>query len=127
MRRKKARRAIRRVGERREATVRVAERDTVVSTIASDGGRGVSRLFTTIITPTTSQMSVTFRRGTMVDIADPDVPSGVAAGEGGAAPPEVPEVPSGVRTRSQRECTVAAAAGDLTRLKYAHENGCARV
>ena len=45
MRRKKARRAIRRVGERREATVRVAERDTVVSTIASDDGRGVSRLF----------------------------------------------------------------------------------
>jgi hypothetical protein len=49
----------------------------------------------------------------------------------GAAPPEDlarrdPDVPSGVRTRSQRarECTNAAAAGDLTRLKYAHENGC---
>ena len=60
----------------------------------------------------------------MVDAADPDVPSGVAAGEGGAAPPEVPEVPSGVRTRCQRDCTDAAAAGDLTRLKRAHENGC---
>ena len=35
MRRKEARRAIRRVEERRDATVRVAERDTVVSTIAS--------------------------------------------------------------------------------------------
>ena len=34
MRRKKARRAIRRVGERRDVTVRVDERDTVVSTIA---------------------------------------------------------------------------------------------
>ena len=53
----------------------------------------------------------------MVDAADPDVPSGVAAGDGGAAPAEVPEVPSGVLTRSQRECTDAAAAGDLTRLK----------
>ena len=49
----------------------------------------------------------------------------------GAAPPEDlarrdPDVPSGVRTRSQRarECTNAAAAGDLTRLKYADENGC---
>ena len=49
----------------------------------------------------------------------------------GAAPPEDlarrdPDVPSGVRTRSQRarECTNAAAAGDLTRLKYVHENGC---
>ena len=69
-------------------------------------------------------MSVTFRRDTMVDVADPDVPSGVAAGEGGAAPPEVPEVPSGVLTRSQQECTDAAAAGDVTRLKRAHENGC---
>ena len=26
----------------------------------------------------------------MVDVADPDVPSGVAAGEGGAAPPKYP-------------------------------------
>ena len=59
----------------------------------------------------------------MVDVADPDVPSSVAAGEGGAAPPEVPEVLPGVLIRSQRECTDAAAAGDLTRLKYAHENG----
>ena len=49
----------------------------------------------------------------------------------GAAPPEDlarrdPDVPSGVRTRSQRarECTNAAAAGDLTRLKRANENGC---
>ena len=69
-------------------------------------------------------MSVTFRRDATVDVADPDVPSGVAAGEGGAAAPEVPEVPSGVRTRSQRECTDAAATGDLTRLKRANENGC---
>ena len=60
----------------------------------------------------------------MVDVADPDVPSGVAAGEGVATPPEIPEVPSGVLTRSQQECTDAAAAGDLTRLKRAHENGC---
>ena len=60
----------------------------------------------------------------MVDVADPDVSSGVADGERGAAAPEVPEVPSGVLTRSQRECTDAAAAGDLTRLKRAHENGC---
>ena len=60
----------------------------------------------------------------MVDVADADVPSGVAAAEGGATPPEVPEVPSGVRTCSQRECTDAAAAGDVTRLKRAHENGC---
>ena len=60
----------------------------------------------------------------MVDAADPDVPSGVAAGEGGAAPPEVHEVPPGVLTRSQRECTDDAAAGDLTRLKRANENGC---
>jgi hypothetical protein len=60
----------------------------------------------------------------MVDVADPDVPSGVAAGECVATPPEIPEVPSGVRTRSQQECTDAAAAGDLTRLKRAHENGC---
>jgi hypothetical protein len=76
--------------------------------------------------PITSQISVTFRRDTMVDVADPDVPSCVAAGEGGAAPPEVSEVPSpsGVLTRSQRECTDAAAAGDLTRLKRANENGC---
>ena len=57
----------------------------------------------------------------MVDVADPDVPSGVAAGEGGAAPAEVP---SGARTRCQRDCTDAAAAGDLTRLKRANENGC---
>ena len=118
MRRKEARRAIRRVEERRDATVRVAERDTVVSAIASDDGRGVARLFTSAV------ISVTFRRDTMVDVADPDVPSGVAAGEGGATPPEVPGVPSGVLTRSQQECTDAAAAGDLTRLKYAHENGC---
>ena len=69
----------------------------------------------------TSQISVTFRRDTMVDAADPDVPSGVAAGEGGAAPAEVP---SGARTRCQRDCTDAAAAGDLTRLKRANENGC---
>ena len=74
--------------------------------------------------PDLRQISVTFRRDTMVDVADPDVPSSVAAGEGGAAPPEVPEVPSGVLTRSQRECTDAAAAGDLTRLKRANENGC---
>ena len=58
MRRKEARRAIRRVEERRDATVRVAERDTVVSTIASDDGRGVSRLFTTIITPTSQSPSL---------------------------------------------------------------------
>ena len=118
MRRKEARRAIRRVEERRDATVRVAERDTVVSAIASDDGRGVARLFTSAV------ISVTFRRDTMVDVADPDVPSGVAAGECVATPPEIPEVPSGVRTRSQQECTDAAAAGDLTRLKRAHENGC---
>ena len=118
MRRKEARRAIRRVEERRDATVRVAERDTVVSAIASDDGRGVARLFTSAV------ISVTFRRDTMVDVADPDVPSGVAAAEGGAAPLDVPEVPAGVLTRCQRECTDAAAAGDLTRLKYAHENGC---
>ena len=60
----------------------------------------------------------------MVDVADADVPSGVAAAEGSATPPEVPEVPSSVRTCSQRECTDAAAAGDVTRLKRAHENGC---
>ena len=52
----------------------------------------------------------------MVDVADPDVPSGVAAGECVATPPEIPEVPSGVRTRSQQECTDAAAAGDLLSL-----------
>ena len=115
MRRKEARRAIRRVEERRDATVRVAERDTVVSAIASDDGRGVARLFTSAV------ISVTFRRDTMVDVADPDVPSGVAAGDGGAAPAEVP---SGARTRCQRDCTDAAAAGDLTRLKRANENGC---
>ena len=115
MRRKEARRAIRRVEERRDATVRVAERDTVVSAIASDDGRGVARLFTSAV------ISVTFRRDTMVDVADPDVPSGVAAGEGSAAPAEVP---SGARTRCQRDCTDAAAAGDLTRLKRANENGC---
>ncbi len=57
----------------------------------------------------------------MVDVADPDVPPGVAAGEGVAA---LPEVLSGVRTRRQRDCTYAAAAGDLTRLKRANENGC---
>ena len=118
MRRKEARRGIRRVEERRDATVRVAERDTVVSAIASDDGRGVARLFTSAV------ISVTFRRDTMVDVADPDVPSGVAAAEGGAAPLDVPEVPAGVLTRCQRECTDAAAAGDLTRLKYADENGC---
>ena len=55
--------------------------------------------------PDLRQISVTFRRDTMVDVADPDVPSGVL-------------------TRSQRECVDAAAAGDLTRLKSAHENGC---
>ena len=60
----------------------------------------------------------------MVDVADADVPSGVAAAEGSATPPEVSEVPSSVRTCSQRECTDAAAAGDVTRLKRAHENGC---
>ena len=57
----------------------------------------------------------------MVDVADPDVPSGVAAGDGGAAPAEVP---LGALTRCQRDCTDAAAAGDLTRLKRANENGC---
>ena len=57
----------------------------------------------------------------MVDVADPDVPPGVAAGEGVAA---LPDLPSGVRTRRQRDCTDAAAAGDLTRLKRANENGC---
>jgi|TARA_B100000683_G_scaffold273170_1_gene318145 hypothetical protein len=43
MRRKKARRAIRRVGERRDVTVRVDERDTVVSTIASVYARETTR------------------------------------------------------------------------------------
>ena len=71
--------------------------------------------------PELRQFSVTFRRDTMVDVADPDVPSGGAAGEGSAAPVEVP---SGARTRCQRECTDAAAAGDLTRLRRANENGC---
>ena len=42
-RRKQARRANRRVEKRRDATVRVVERDAIVSTIASDDGRGVSR------------------------------------------------------------------------------------
>ena len=43
MRRKKARRAIRRVGERRDVTLRVDERDTVVSTIASVYARETTR------------------------------------------------------------------------------------
>ena len=99
----------------------------------------------------TSQNSVTFRRDAVVDVAmDPRAVerfrlSGqcmerlLAAllkqtnttNAAGAAPPEDlarrdPDVPSGVRTRSQRarECTNAAAAGDLTRLRRANENGC---
>ena len=90
------------------------------------------------------QISDTLRRDTVVDVAmDPCVmiqdlermkqdieqlqgalfnQSNTAAG---AAPPEDLERRDPSRTRSQRkrECIDAAAAGDLTRLKRAHENG----
>ena len=60
----------------------------------------------------------------MVDDADPDVPSGVADGERGATPLDVSEVASSGFDRRLRACPAAAAAGDVTRLKRARENGC---
>ena len=69
-------------------------------------------------------IGVTRRRDAMVDDADPDVPSGVADGERGATPLDVSEVASSGFDRRLRACPAAAAAGDVTRLKRAHENGC---
>jgi hypothetical protein len=69
-------------------------------------------------------IGVTRRRDAMVDDADPDVPSGVADGERGATPLDVSEVASSGFDRRLRACPAAAAAGDVTRLKRARENGC---